>query len=219
MKRRISVIAILLCTITAFAQPVFKGGEQALAAFLKHHIVYPEFSSKYCIDGVVRVSFRVDKAGTVSNVKAYDGLGIDLDDEAVRVVKMTTGQWILPPNTQVASLTLPIRFYPNAANCKQANKMSRDQAVIAYRARQEQENAVTNYYENKYLGKADTTKENYILALKKQLEFDDELIDQQLEQAAEKLKQGDREGACTQWKFIRNIGSNRADKFLAQYCK
>lgn len=207
-----------ICT-AGYAQPVFKGGQSALNNFLTSHIVYPEFSLKNCIEATVQVSFRVDRAGKVSNVKIHKGLGIDLDDEAVRVVKMTTGKWTLPSNIEAANFVLPIRFSPDYSRCNTISKMSVDEAIAAYKARQELENAVTNYYKNKYQGKADTSKQTYIDALKQQLGFDDELIDDVLKQAQSKLKQGDQDGACTDWKFIRNIGSNRADKFIAQYCK
>ena len=219
MKRLIPVIVMLFSSIAALAQPTFKGGEPALATFLKDHIVYPEFSAKNCIGGTIEVHFRVYKNGKVDHVAATKGLGIDLDDEAVRVVKMTRGKWILRPGIEAANLTIPIRFAPDMSRCAGITQMNREQAIVAYRNRQELENAVTNYYENKYAGKADTSKESYIIALKKQLGFDDELIDDVLQQAADKLKQGDQDGACADWKFIRNIGSNRADKFIAQYCK
>jgi TonB family protein len=207
-------------SLTGYAQqPVFKGGQNALNNFLTQHIVYPEFARKNCIEATIQVSFRVNKDGNISDVKAYRGLGIDLDDEAVRVVKMTTGKWTLPAGVEAANLVLPIRFAPDYNRCTSATRMSVDEAIAAYKARQALEDAVTNYYENKYLGKVDTSKEAYIISLKKQLGFDDDLIDDVLKQAADKLKQGDRDGACTDWKFIRNIGSNKADKFIAQYCK
>lgn len=212
-------ISLLASGLSARAQASFNGGQQALESFLKTHIVYPAFSSRNCIGATIKVSFRVDKNGRVSNVKTGNEIGIDLDDEAVRVVKLTSGKWTIPAGREAVNYLLPISFTPDPAHCRAATPMSIAQAVAAYRARQELENAVTNYYENKNAGKADTTKQSYIDALKKQLEFDDELVDQLLEQAAAKLKQGDNEGACTDWKFIRNIGSPRADDFLARYCK
>jgi hypothetical protein len=91
-------------------------------------------------------------------------------------------------------------------------------AINNYKVQQELENAVTNYYINKYKGKADLSKESYIITLKKQLGFDDDLINDLLKQAKEKLKQGDKDSACTDWNFIHNIGSNKADSFIAKYC-
>jgi TonB family protein len=219
LKSLILFTVMLALSLTGFAQAVFKGGDQALNTFLIKHIIYPEFARKNCIAATIQVGFRVGKDGQVSNVRVRKGLGIDLDDEAVRVVKMTAGKWTLTNGVEAANLVLPIRFTPDYSRCTSTTKMSIDEAIAAYKARQELENAVTNYYENKYLGKADTSKEAYIINLKKQLGFNDDLIDDVLKQAADKLKQGDRDGACTDWKFIRNIGSNRADKFIAQYCK
>jgi len=92
-------------------------------------------------------------------------------------------------------------------------------AIANYKSQQSLEDVVTNYYKAKYLGKADTTHEAAIVSLKKQLGYDDKFIDDVLEQAHEKLNQGDNEGACRDWTFIRNIGSNRADDLLAKYCK
>lgn len=220
IKQLLLFTGIVFFSLTGYAQqPVFKGGQNTLNNFLTQHIVYPEFARKNCIEATIQVSFRVNKDGNISDVKAYRGLGIDLDDEAVRVVKMTTGKWTLPAGLEAANLVLPIRFAPDYSRCTSATRMSVDEAIAAYKARQALEDAVTNYYENKYLGKVDTSKEAYIISLKKQLGFDDDLIDDVLKQAADKLKQGDRDGACTDWKFIRNIGSSKADKFIAQYCK
>jgi len=219
ISRALLIICILAACLTSFAQPVFNGGDAALAKYLKEHIIYPEFSAKNCISGTVKVRFRVNKSGAVDQVSSYNGLGLDLDDEAVRVVKMTGGKWELPGGTEAATFILPIRFTPDDSHCNGVTKLSRQQAIQAYRNRQEQENVVTNYYQNKYLGKADTTKESFIIALKSQLGFDDTFIDDLLKQADDKRKQGDNEGACTDWKFIRNIGSTRADAFIAKDCK
>ena len=214
------MLNLLAVSFAASAQAVFKGGQAALDRFLQAHIVYPEYSRKNCIEATIQVSFRIKPDGSVDKVKVHRGEGIDLDDEAVRVVKMTSGQWAIPDRrVKEANMILPIHFTPDYSRCATLVGLDRRQAIVAYQNRQELENAVTNYYKNKYAGKADTTKENYIQALKQQLGFDDELIDDVLDQAQEKLKQGDREGACTDWKFIHNIGSNRADSFLAKYCR
>jgi hypothetical protein len=147
-------------------------------------------------------------------------LGIDLDDEALRVIKLTSGRWIIPADyNENTTLVQPIRFDPEQTRCGFSKNNDMQAAIASYQARQELENAVTNYYINKYKGMADTTKESNIIALKKQLGFDDELISDLLKQANTKLKQGDKEGACTDWNFIRNIGSDKADSFIAKYCK
>ncbi|MDN3550628.1 energy transducer TonB [Mucilaginibacter aquaedulcis] len=207
--------------LTALAQPAFKGGDQAFATFLKNNIVYPEYSSRNCISGIIDVSFRITKNGKVVDATVQRGLGIDLDEEALRIIKLTSGKWIVPDDyNENTRLVQPVRFSPDQTNCGSSPNAADIQAAItSYKIRQELENAVTNYYSNKYQGKADTSKEATIINLKKQLGFDDELIGDLLQQANKKLKQGDQEGACTDWTFIRNIGSNRADSFISKYCK
>lgn len=67
--------------------PSFPGGEQAMYAFLKQNLRYPEMAAQNNIQGRVTVQFVVEKDGTISNVKVVRGKDPDLDKEAVRVVK------------------------------------------------------------------------------------------------------------------------------------
>ncbi|GAA3991745.1 energy transducer TonB [Mucilaginibacter dorajii] len=220
IKRLLSGIVLAMSVIgAAYAQPAFKGGQQALDEFIKSKIVYPEYSRQNCISGTIDVAFRLDENGGVTDAKIQQGPGIDLDDEALRVIKLTSGMWQVPAgHITTTYLVQPIRFDPNPALCRNTTAKDMQAAVTDYRNRQELENAVTNYYINKYQGKADLAKEPIIIALKKQLGFDDELINDMLNQAGEKLKQKDLDGACTDWNFIRNIGSDKADSFIQQYC-
>jgi len=208
---------------SAFAlqdQPQFKGGQNALNNFLSQNLIYPEYSKQNCISGTIQVSFNINQDNKPVNVKVQSGFGIDLDDEAVRLVKLTAGKWILPANHDLnTTLVLPVNFNLSEYNCSTRTRNDMEQAITAYKAREALVDAVTNYYSNKYLGKADITKEPEILALKKQLGFDGDYADEVMNQANQKLKQGDREGACEDWKFVRNIGSNKADVYLAKYCK
>lgn len=201
------------------AQPQYKGGSNALNSFLAQNLVYPEYSRQNCISGTIQVSFNLDKNGKISNVKVYKGMGIDLDDEAVRIVKLTSGNWVVPNgHDPVKNVVLPIKFNAEQTRCQTFDAASVAMAVEAYKSREALVNAVTNYYSNKYLSKADTSKETLILALKKQLGFDDDYVDDVMRQAGKKFKQGDREGACEDWLFVRNIGSNKADKMLSINC-
>jgi TonB family protein len=219
LRSFILLVFIIAGILKADAQPEFKGGPQALDRFLTDNIVYPEYSRQNCIPGTIKVKFRLDSLGKVSEASVLDGLGIDLDDEAVRVIKMTSGKWQLPARYNANSnIVLPIRFVPDNARCTNATNASINAAIASYQSQQELQNAVTNYYKNKYIGKADTTKEIQIIILKKQLGYNDEFITDVLEQANKKLKQGDKDGACEDWDFIHNIGSDRADEFIKRYC-
>ncbi len=219
MCKMLIILMLMTVPFEGYAQqPAFKGGQQALDNFLSQKIVYPEYSKQNCISGTIKVGFVVDGNGKVINPRVIQGLGIDLDDEALRVVKLTSGKWVIPTNYQPLNIVLPVRFEADRTVCGFSNNDMR-LAIANYKSQQSLEDAVTNYYKAKYQGKADTTHEAAIVSLKKQLGYDDKFIDDVLEQAHEKLNQGDNEGACHDWTFIRNIGSNRADDLLAKYCK
>jgi len=218
MLKTLCLLIFSVIMVTVNAQVAFKGGQAALYTFLSQKIVYPEYSKQNCISGIIKVGFVVDKNGKVINPRVIQGLGIDLDDEALRVVKLTSGKWVIPTNYQPLNIVLPVRFEADRTVCGISNN-DMNLAIANYKRQQNLEDAVTNYYKAKYLGKADTTHEAAIISLKKQLGYDDKFIDDVLEQAHEKLNQGDNEGACHDWTFIRNIGSNRADDLLAKYCK
>jgi TonB family protein len=220
------VIASIIFICFAFfnvaqAQPTFKGGQVALDNFISGKIIYPEFSSQNCIEATIQVSFVVGTDGQVTDARVQQGPGIDLDDEAVRVIKLTSGKWQIPAGyNSGVRVVLPISFRPDYTKCQQrANGvMSMNEAITTYQKRQELENAVTNYYVNKRSGKANQQNESAILALKTELGIDEDLWKDLLDQASQKLEQGDKEGACKDWKFIRDTGSNLADTYLAKYC-
>lgn len=217
-----SIILFCFAALSAAqAQPTFKGGQAALDDFIAGKIIYPEFSSQNCIEATIQVSFLVSPDGQVTDARVLQGPGIDLDDEAVRVVKLTSGKWNVPAgyNNNVR-VVLPIRFRPDYVKCQKRSgaSMNMNDAITAYQKRQELENAVTNYYINKRAGKADEQKEGTIQALKTELGIDEDLWKDLLEQASQKLKQGDKEGACKDWNFIRDTGSTLADTYLSKYC-
>ncbi|RYF49043.1 MAG: energy transducer TonB [Cytophagaceae bacterium] len=220
--RRLALFMVfcLACIATGYSQPVFKGGQAALKDFISGKIVYPEYSRQNCISGTVQVRFTLDKAGNVTEAKIHQGLGIDIDDEALRVVELTSGQWEIPAGYNTATqIVLPVSFTADQSRCASTRRQDIDIAIMAYKNRRNMEDVVTHYYKSKYEGKADSASETTIINLKKQLGFDDDLITEVLDQADEKLKQGDKAGACEDWYFIRNIGSTRADKFIDSYCK
>lgn len=64
------------------------GGYDAMYAFLRSNLVYPEVPLKNFIQGQVFVQFVVERDGSISNVHVIIGVHPDLDKEAVRVVKI-----------------------------------------------------------------------------------------------------------------------------------
>lgn len=208
-----------LFSLTA-EDPEFKGGKRALFSFLANNQIYPAYSKDNCIQGTIAVSFKLNRAGKVYDSEVKEGFGVDLDQEALRLVRLTSGKWKVPAShdTSVA-LVLPVNFSLREFDCERLPQEEVKKAIAAYKSRLSLTEAITNYYENKAAGKPDAEEEITIIQLKGQLGYDEKYIDRTLKAAVRKLKQGDEESACEDFKFIKNLGSSKADKLIRQNCK
>lgn len=68
-------------------EPEYVEGMPEFYKFIAARIKYPLEARKNNIEGIVNVQFVVEKDGTLSEVKALDGIGYGCDEEAVRVVQ------------------------------------------------------------------------------------------------------------------------------------
>ena len=99
----------------AEVMPNFKGGITALSQFITSQIKYPPKALDIGISGKVLIDFVVDTAGKVSDISCLnaDKQHPDLIDEAIRVVKLTSGKWT-PAYTNgkpvKVKMRLPIMF-------------------------------------------------------------------------------------------------------------
>lgn len=92
--------------------PEYVGGMEAMYAFLKNELQYPEAARNNGIQGTVLLEFVVERDGSVSNVKPLVSLFPECDAEAIRVVKKMP-KW--KPGKQMGKpvrcyFNLPIRF-------------------------------------------------------------------------------------------------------------
>jgi periplasmic protein TonB len=71
------------------AQP--RGGMQAFYEFLSKNIDYPRQAVRLSIEGTAYVRFVIDEQGNVESAEVVEGreLGYGLDEEAIRVIKLT----------------------------------------------------------------------------------------------------------------------------------
>jgi TonB family protein len=215
------IVSIVLQFSSLFVddQPVFKGGQRSLTTFIYSRLIYPEYSKDNCLQGTIQVSFKLNQQGKIYHSEVVRGYGLDLDAEALRVVRLTTGRWIMPANhdTTVAMI-LPVNFSLKNYQCEQRTKDEINAAINAYQAREGLSQVVFNYYDQKFKGIANPAEEARIEAIKMQLGFDDKFIQSLLRQAQQKLKQEDRQGACEDFIIIRRLGSDQSAKFIEQYC-
>jgi TonB family protein len=183
-------------------------------------MIYPTYAKNNCLEGMVNVSFNVNKEGEVSNAKVVKGTGVDLDQEAIRIIKLTSGKWEVPLGFNLNDkLIIPIKFSLKNYGCGDISKDQISQAIANYQAKLALENAVINYYKNKEKGLVNEQNEAEILQIKAELGFDDSFINAKLREAKQKLRQGDQIGACETLYFVKYIGSNAADKMIAETCK
>src|SRR5690606_37443477 len=124
-----------------------------------------------------------------------------------------------PDHDTSIALVIPISFSLREYNCEQKSKEEVTAAIAAYKARQALVNAVVNFYDKKNTGDYKPEDERKIEALKVQLGLDEKFIDRTIREGQQKLKQGDREGACDDFNFIRKIGSSKADKLIETNCR
>ena len=68
--------------------PSFPGGHVALMKFIKDNMIYPYEALKNRIEGKVIIQFVVTKTGKVGKVKVVRSVNKELDQEAVRLIKM-----------------------------------------------------------------------------------------------------------------------------------
>jgi TonB family protein len=92
--------------------PQYPGGDNARIIFLVSNIKYPEIAIKKHKQGIVYVSFIVEKDGSLSHIRILNGISDEIDEEALRVVK-SMPKWI--PGTRNGEsarvlMNLPINF-------------------------------------------------------------------------------------------------------------
>jgi TonB family protein len=92
--------------------PEFKGGLSAFGRFLGENLRYPPDAARDGIQGRIYISFIVEKDGTFSELKIAKGVRQDLDDEALRVVKLSPiwNPALKRGITQKTSYTIPVFF-------------------------------------------------------------------------------------------------------------
>lgn len=215
------LIFILLWNIMAlFAddRPEFKG--KSLRSYIDNVLIYPEYSKDNCLQGTVHVSFKLDRQGRIYQSEVQKGFGTDLDMEALRVVRLTSGKWVMPPDYDtLVSMILPVNFSLRDFKCEERSRDDINAAIAAFHARKGMSEVIFNYYDKKAVETFSAADELRIQNLKYQLGYDEKFIDRLLKQAQRKLKQGDLEGACEDFGMIRSLGSDKSATFLAQNCR
>ncbi len=68
--------------------PQYRGGMEALKAFVTKNLKYPQEALDHKIEGAVEVAYDVDGLGRILNVKILSGIGYGCDEEVIRLCKL-----------------------------------------------------------------------------------------------------------------------------------
>ena len=214
---KLAAFLILFSLSVKAQQPELKGG---LTAFVKNNTIYPSYSKSNCLQGIINVGFKLNTKGEVYYSLVTSGLGTDLDDEALRLIRLSSRKWTVPKTHDTTSLlVVPINFTLNGYDCDRVSKADIAFAIKVYKNEEELTKVVTNYYQNKEKGTAKLEDEARILLIKNQLGIDDEYLGERIDAGLKKIKQGDKQGACEDFNFVKYMGSDKANDWLTKYCK
>lgn len=219
MARLLLFFLLVMTGLSAGAQqPELEGG---LEKFILANKVYPLYSLQNCIDGTVTIGFKLNSRGEVYTSEVRKGVGTDLDDEALRLIRMSSGKWTVPAGYDTTFvLIVPVSFSLSGYDCTGKSDAEKAAAVRAYQVNAGLTNVVLNFYRNKAAGKAGKEKdeENRIIALKNSLGYNEEYLKNRIGEGKKKLEQKDRQGACEDFLFVKYMGSDLADELLSRYC-
>lgn len=93
-------------------QATYPGGEAALLKFVSENLVYPAIAQEQDLQGVVTLRFRVEKDGSIGEIRIVKSLSKECDQAAAKVVKKL--KRFTPARQQGHPVpvwfTLPVRF-------------------------------------------------------------------------------------------------------------
>ena len=107
--------AYMYGTYTENNLPQFPGGETELVKFVKNNLKYTEEMRKDGVSGSITVKFTISKTGEINNIKVKKSLSLNLDNEAIRILKLMPKWRPAVENGNIVSRkgTLIFNFNPN----------------------------------------------------------------------------------------------------------
>ncbi len=213
-------VIILMCFISLSLHAQKPKLQNGLEDFVVTHTIYPMFALDNCIQGVVEVGFKIDAEGKITYATITKSVGADLDAEALRLIKLTSGKWEVPAGYDTKFLIRsPMKFSLKGYGCEQINPATVGLALKRYQDEMVTLEKIITYYKNKEAGIKNEMGEAKVIELKNELEIDDDYLAKRIALAERKIKQGDLRSACEDFNFVKYMGSAKADALIAKYCK
>jgi TonB family protein len=205
--RFIIIVVFLLFHLFVDAQittsetlPKFKGGEDEMRKFLATNVVYPSRARDNCKTGIVVLGFTITASGDIDSIEVINSIDKDLDAEAIRVAKLSSGMWTPYMRNDTAfntRFTMPINFTMLNAGCKD-----------------------NDYYYNEGVEFMKEQKyDEAFLSFTKAMKLNPFDMDAHYNCAVVKIKTKDFETACLYLKKMQESGSKLGDELIEKYCK
>ena len=113
---------------TQFEKPLeFKGGDEALQAYLTENLEYPASGNDSCLMGRIELQVMVRPSGEVRILDLIDYSGLDFDFwyEAISLATSTYGKWdpaVFEGRRVTAAYNIALPFLPEAPGCQERVK-------------------------------------------------------------------------------------------------
>jgi periplasmic protein TonB len=111
----------------------YPGGQGALLKFVNDHTLYPQKAIEQEIEGTVRLSFVVEKDGSITNIEPTNKTHYLLEEEAIRVISGIT--YMEPAMFDGIfvrfKMTIPVRFVlKSSKNLREEKRKKRREAKL-----------------------------------------------------------------------------------------
>ncbi len=88
----------------------FRGGFYSFERVFLQTVKYTDVARKNCVIGIMVVTFQVTCEGSVRNVRIKNPLNFGLNQQIVKFMEATKGQWNICHNNKYTKFAIPIQF-------------------------------------------------------------------------------------------------------------
>lgn len=88
----------------------FRGGFYSFESVFLQTVKYTDIARKNCVIGIMVVTFQVTCEGSVRNVRIKNPLNFGLNQQIVKFMEATKGQWNICHNNKYTKFAIPIQF-------------------------------------------------------------------------------------------------------------
>lgn len=201
-------------------QPQFGKLPESIYQFLGSNVRYPTSASRNSVSGTVILSFIIKKDGKMDSLHVASNPGYGLDQEAMRVIKMSANKWrpaLIKDQAVACRVYFPVRFAVQNSNQQSTLDLSpptQPRVDKATRKLMEQAQQANDFYnkglDNYEQDKLEEAKANF----DKAINIKPDHIAALQNRGVVKYKMKDVAGACADWQRILQLGHKLPDVLL-----